>query len=166
MRTNITKTSMELIQSPPVISLLQVQSPKRNLESVWRRNLGGALDQLHGSFSDINAHQDFQKPKFVMPELLINELWLHPTQCKRKLPKYKKKYYLYVGTLLKVKHHSAILFNFCSFAEVNYFKSFLRLGGKILKITFWEKKILLKSVIFFQIFQLWFVIFFLMRITF
>ena len=35
----------------------------------------GALDQLNGSFSDIVAHQDLQKPNFVMPELLIKELW-------------------------------------------------------------------------------------------
>ena len=34
---------------------------------------GGALDQLHGSFSDIGAHQDLQKPTFVMPEPLIKE---------------------------------------------------------------------------------------------
>ena len=31
----------------------------------------GALDQLLGSLSDIGAHQDLQKPKFVMPELMI-----------------------------------------------------------------------------------------------
>ena len=34
----------------------------------------GALDQLHGNFSDIGAHQDYQKPNCVMPELLIKEL--------------------------------------------------------------------------------------------
>ena len=34
-----------------------------------------ALDQLHWSFSDIGAHQDFKKPNFVMSELLIKELW-------------------------------------------------------------------------------------------
>ena len=28
-----------------------------------------ALEQLGGSFSDIGAHQEFQKPEFVMPEL-------------------------------------------------------------------------------------------------
>ena len=33
-----------------------------------------ALDQLHGRFSGIGAHQDLQKPNFVMPELLIQEL--------------------------------------------------------------------------------------------
>ena len=35
----------------------------------------GALEQLHGSFSDIGPHQDFQKSKFVMPELSLKELW-------------------------------------------------------------------------------------------
>ena len=33
-----------------------------------------ALEQLHGSFSDIGAHQGFQKPEFIMPELLLKEL--------------------------------------------------------------------------------------------
>ena len=33
----------------------------------------GALEQLHGSFSD----QEFQKLEFVMPELLLKELWLN-----------------------------------------------------------------------------------------
>ena len=33
-----------------------------------------ALKQLHGSFRDIGAHQDFQMPEFFMPELLIKEL--------------------------------------------------------------------------------------------
>ena len=41
-----------------------------DVESFFR-----ALDQLHGSFSDIDAHQDLQKSNFVMPELLIKELW-------------------------------------------------------------------------------------------
>ena len=35
-----------------------------------------ALEQLHGSLSDIGAHQDFQKPEFIMPELLQKELSL------------------------------------------------------------------------------------------
>ena len=36
--------------------------------------LGGGLC-LHGSFSDIGVDQEFQKPEFVMPELLLKELW-------------------------------------------------------------------------------------------
>ena len=32
-----------------------------------------ALDHLHGSFSDIGAHQDLQKPNLAIPELLIKE---------------------------------------------------------------------------------------------
>ena len=36
----------------------------------------GTLEQIHGSFSDIGAHRDFQKPEFFMPDLLINELWI------------------------------------------------------------------------------------------
>ena len=35
----------------------------------------GALEQLHGSFSGIGGHQDFQKPKFFMHKLLLKELW-------------------------------------------------------------------------------------------
>ena len=31
-------------------------------------------------FSDIGAHQDLQKPNFVMPELLEKELWDQPRQ--------------------------------------------------------------------------------------
>ena len=34
-----------------------------------------ALEQLHGSLSDIGAHQDFQKPDVFMPDLLLKELW-------------------------------------------------------------------------------------------
>ena len=30
-----------------------------------------ALVQLHGSFNDIGAHEDFQKSKFFIPELLL-----------------------------------------------------------------------------------------------
>ena len=37
---------------------------------------GGNLEQLHGFFSDIGAHQEFQKPELFMPELLLKELWL------------------------------------------------------------------------------------------
>ena len=33
-----------------------------------------ALEQLHGSLSDIAAHLELQKPKFVMPELKLKEL--------------------------------------------------------------------------------------------
>ena len=54
---NITKKSMELIQSPKKL--------------VWRRKFFfGPLDKFHGSFSDIGAHQDLQMPDFDMPELL------------------------------------------------------------------------------------------------
>ena len=43
-------------------------------------SFGGALEQLHGSFSDIGARQDFQKPKVFMPELFLKELWYN-TKC-------------------------------------------------------------------------------------
>ena len=33
-----------------------------------------ALEQLHGSFSDIGARQDFQYPELFMTELLLTEL--------------------------------------------------------------------------------------------
>ena len=45
-----------------------VESVRENVESFFL-----ALDQLHGSFS--RTHQDLNKPNFVMPELLIIELW-------------------------------------------------------------------------------------------
>ena len=32
---------------------------------------GGALEQLHGDFNDIGAHQDFQMTEFSIPELLL-----------------------------------------------------------------------------------------------
>ena len=35
---------------------------------------GGALEQLHGSFSDIGAHQDFQKPEFLLKELWFEDI--------------------------------------------------------------------------------------------
>ena len=78
---------MELFQSPP--------PKKKNLrqtDSRWRVGqpigwidkresyvgingieifLGGG-EQLHGSFSDVGAHQDFQMPEFFMPELRYN----------------------------------------------------------------------------------------------
>ena len=62
MRTNISKTSMELIQSPPKNTFYVI-------------NTQDTLDQLYRSFSDINAHKDLQKPNFAMPELLIKELY-------------------------------------------------------------------------------------------
>ena len=37
----------------------------------------GALEQLHGSFSDISSHLEFERPELVMPELLLKELWLY-----------------------------------------------------------------------------------------
>ena len=53
-----------------------VQSSTCHLESVWRRKiLGGPLEKLHGRFSDIGVDQEFWKPEFVMPELLLKELW-------------------------------------------------------------------------------------------
>ena len=47
-----------------------------NTVVLWRRKCFLALYQLHRSFSNISAHQDFQMPRFFMPELLIKELWL------------------------------------------------------------------------------------------
>ena len=88
MRTNITKTSMELFQSPQKYFLrheypstflfyrfnqtvpLHVILNRSDVESVffW------ALEQLHGSISDIGAHQNFQMPEFYLAELLLKEL--------------------------------------------------------------------------------------------
>ena len=39
-----------------------------------RRNCFLALQQLHWSFRDIDAHQDFEMPEFFTPQLLIKEL--------------------------------------------------------------------------------------------
>ena len=52
---------------PTYLSLLHIQP-------IGAKLFFGALEQLHGSFSDIGAHQDFQKSKFFMPELLLKEL--------------------------------------------------------------------------------------------
>ena len=35
---------------------------------------GGALEELHESVRDIGSHQNFQKPEFFKPELLLKEL--------------------------------------------------------------------------------------------
>ena len=35
---------------------------------------GGALEQLHGSVSDIGAHQEFQKLEFVISAIFLKEL--------------------------------------------------------------------------------------------
>ena len=90
MRTNITKTPMELFQSPtkfyvrPIQDDVQGFAPiswicKReryvciyNVESFF---WGGALEQLYGILSDIGAHLEFQNLEFVLPELLLKELW-------------------------------------------------------------------------------------------
>ena len=66
MRTNITKMSMELFQSPKKYSLRpkypdtflvyrfnqSVQSPTCHLELIWRRKYFCALEQLHGSLQE------------------------------------------------------------------------------------------------------------------
>ena len=76
MRTNITKTSMELIQMRCRALYRLVESVKE--KGTWVMGIydvesffGGALDQLHGRFSNIGENQNLQKPNFVMPELLI-----------------------------------------------------------------------------------------------
>ena len=73
MRTNITKTSMELIQSQKktyyVINAKPYVHFILNRSDVERFFWRGALDQLNGSFSDIGAHQDLQKPNFVLPTI-------------------------------------------------------------------------------------------------
>ena len=85
MRTNITKTSMELFQSSKqTFYVINTHVPFSFTDSTNRckalhvilKVFGEALEQLHGSFSGIGAHQDSQKPKFFMPELLLKELWL------------------------------------------------------------------------------------------
>ena len=90
MRTNITKTSMELFPSPkrnflrhkyPRTFLIYRFNPSRQCKAIHvisnrsdLESLFWSLEQLHGTFSDIGAHKEFQKPEFVMPELLIKEL--------------------------------------------------------------------------------------------
>ena len=84
MRTNITKNSLELFQSPQKTlydinthvpfsfadstnQALHVILNSSDIESFYC-----ALEQLHGSFSD-SAQQEFRKPEFVMSELLLKE---------------------------------------------------------------------------------------------
>ena len=88
MRTNITKTSMELFQSPEnTFYIRTIQNDVQGFVPIGsickRERYGGiydvesifwALEQLHESFSVIGAHQDFQQPEFFNPELLLKEL--------------------------------------------------------------------------------------------
>ena len=72
MRTNILKTSMELIQSPQKNFL-------RNKYPDWFKITCRALHRLvksvkEKSIRDIGAHQDLQKPNLAIPKLLIKEL--------------------------------------------------------------------------------------------
>ena len=90
-RTNITETSMELIQSPPKklsMYVINAQLPFSFTKStnqckalyvILNRSdvdsFLGALDLLHESFSNIFAQNlHLLKPNFVMPELLLKEL--------------------------------------------------------------------------------------------
>ena len=43
-----------------------------------KKNWGVALEQLHGSFSYIAAHQDLQNPNLVIPALLIKKTMIWP----------------------------------------------------------------------------------------
>ena len=81
MRTNITKISKELFQSPQkTFYVINTNVPYSFTDSTNRCILnrsdvesffGGDLEQLHDNFSSIGAHQDFQKPDLFMPELWI-----------------------------------------------------------------------------------------------
>ena len=58
-----------------------------------------ALEQFHGSFGDIGVHQDSQKIEFIMPELLIKELWSRFTGMRK---------YIYVN-IINMKPATSIL---------------------------------------------------------
>ena len=84
MRTNITNSSMELIQSPnkncprhkyhvPFSFTDSTNRFKALHVNLYRSDVESfilALEQLHESFSEIGAHQDFEMPEFFRPELL------------------------------------------------------------------------------------------------
>ena len=69
-RAQVTLSFIDLTNRCKTLHVILYQSDVESL--LW------ALGQLHGSFSDIGAHQDLQKPNFVMPELLLKELWDYP----------------------------------------------------------------------------------------
>ena len=89
MRTNIIKTSMELFQSPPK-NCLRYKYPRTYLSLLQIQPIGARpytrhvilnrsdVKSFYGSgtapwkFSDIGAHLEFQKPEFLMPDLLLN----------------------------------------------------------------------------------------------
>ena len=60
---------LSLLQIQPIVALHVILN-RSEVEVFW-----GALEQLHGSFRDIGAHQDFQMPEFIMPAQLIKGLW-------------------------------------------------------------------------------------------
>ena len=84
MRTNITKTFMELFKSPKKTFYdINTKVPFSFTESTNRckalhvilnrsdvkKSFFLALEQLQGSFNFIGVYQDFQMPDFFMPEL-------------------------------------------------------------------------------------------------
>ena len=85
MRTNINKTSMELFQGPKnTFYVINTQVPFSFTDSTNRRkalhvilnrsdveSVFSALEQIHGSFSDIGAREEFQQSDLFMPELLL-----------------------------------------------------------------------------------------------
>ena len=73
---------MDLFQSPNKLTFLFYRF-NQLVQTVWRRKFFfKALEQLHGSFSDIGAQKDFQMPEFFMPELLQKELWQRQGQAR------------------------------------------------------------------------------------
>ena len=93
MRTNITKIFMKLLQSPKItFYVINSHVPFSFTDSTNRckarhvilnrsdvESIFLALEQLHGSLSDIDAHQDLQQPKFFIPELKLKENGLYTT---------------------------------------------------------------------------------------
>ena len=132
MRTNITKTSMELFQSPPL--------KKNFLRTFLFYKFNQSVQSLHvilnrsdvrvegcfwgsGSFSDIGAHQDFQ-----MPELLLKELWTRLVRQDDSFPFFQidpshyvqLSFHWYVQQVeqtLLLQHHKQMLEQLASFAQ-------------------------------------------------
>ena len=73
MRNIITKTFMDLFQTTPKKNFYVI-----NTHVILNRSDAESFCLGSGTapwnFSDIGAHQDFQKPEFLMPELLLKEL--------------------------------------------------------------------------------------------
>ena len=135
MRTNITKTSMELIRNkkkffvintPVPFSFTDLTNRCKALHMIFNRS---GVETFWGlwtsSWNFIYAQKDVQKPNFVMPELLINELWLGKPWARntnRSLGFSRKKIYIYFFLNINILIEAIMLvFSRCFFLFFIFF---------------------------------------------